>query len=166
MKEYFKPNLAYRKTYWKHWTSLPAEIYEWIRCFIQRGKQGYCYRDIWSIDCYLVEIIPPMIKRLKETTYGFPADLTEEKWIEILDKIILGFEAGKKIVDDANWVMNEGSDMIFVASEEHPNLKSIEFTNPWTEDQIKHFRELDAQDRKNFDEGIELFHKYFFSLWD
>jgi hypothetical protein len=160
MKEYFKLRHDFDWKYWKGYFSIPKEIYEWIRCFVQRGKQGYCYRDVWSIDYYLMEIIPPMIKQLKKTTHGFPADSTEEKWNEILDNIILGFEAGKRLADGENWAMNKDTKMKVDSS------GKIEFTNPWSEEQIKHFRELDEKDKKIFDEGMELFVKFFFSLWD
>jgi hypothetical protein len=160
MKEYFKPDLAYRKTHWKHWTSIPAEIYRWVECFVQRGKQGYCYRDIWSIDYYLMEILPPMIKQLKKDTHGYPPDLTSDKWDEILDKMVLGFEAGKRIADSENWVMSEDTEMRVDDS------GKVDILNPWSEDQIKHFRELDEIDDKLFDEGMSLFKEHFFSLWD
>jgi hypothetical protein len=163
MKEYFKPTLNYRKTYWKYWTSLPAEIYEWIRCFTQRGKQGYCYRDIWSIDYYLMEIIPPMIKELKRTTHGVPVGLTGEEWGCMLDKIVLGFEAGKRLADSENWVMNEG---MSIDIDEHGACNELKIRKPWSTEQIKTFKELDEKDNKAFDEGMELFHKYFFNLWD
>jgi hypothetical protein len=101
-----------------------------------------------------------MLKRLKETTHGFPADLTEDSWNEILDKMILGFAAGKRIIDSENWVMNEGSDIRVDSS------GKCTFTNPLTEDQVKHYRELDEEDKKTFDEGMKLFHERFFSLWD
>ena len=166
MKEYFKLELMHQKTYWKFYTSLPSEIYDWIKHFIQRGAKGFSDYDCWSVDNYLCQIIPDMLRQLKRDTHGFPADLTEEKWNEILDKIILGFEAANKLNSDENWEMNKGNEMVTTPHEKNPNLARISWTNPWTEEQIKHFRELDEKDKKIFDEGMELFHQFFFNLWD
>jgi hypothetical protein len=174
MKDYFKLQHTFNWRYWKGYFSIPKEIYEWMECFAQRGKQGYCYKDVWSVDSYLTEIIPPMIKQLKKDTHGYPASLENsedsdknfEKWKEILDKIILGFEAAKRLNNQDNWIMNEGNEMVTAPVEGKPYLREINFTNPWTEEQIKHFRELDIKDKAIFNEGMKLFHEYFFSLWD
>jgi|TARA_B110000881_G_scaffold140392_1_gene123778 hypothetical protein len=48
--------------------------------------------DTWSMDHSLAHIILPMLKQLKETNYGYPADLTEAKWNDIMDKMIYAFE--------------------------------------------------------------------------
>ena len=160
MREYFKLRHDFNWRYLKGYFNIPKEIYEWIECFIQRGKQGYCYRDVWSIDYYLMEILPPMLEKLKKDTHGFPADLTEVEWNETLDNMILGFAAGKRLVDSENWVMNKDTEMKVDSS------GKVNFTNPWTEDQVKSFKEKDAKDKKTFDEGMKLFHKFFFALWD
>lgn len=166
MGNYFELGLMYRKTYWRFYTSLPMEIYTWIKHFIQRGSRGFADCDCWSIDSYLCEIIPNMLRQLKRNTHGYPANLTEEKWNEILDKIIAGFEAGKRLQNMDNWEMNEGNELVTTPHEENPHLARISWTNPWSEEQIKHFRELDEKDEKAFDEGMGLFVKFFFSLWD
>ena len=53
--------------------------------------------DTWSMDHSLAHIILPMLKQLKETNYGYPADLTEAKWNDIMDKMIYAFE--HKVLD-------------------------------------------------------------------
>lgn len=97
MREYFKFELDWNPRYWKFYTFVPREIYKWCECFFQRGTKGYCYKDVWSIDGYLCEIIPQMLKQLKQNQLGFPTDLTSEEWDGILDEIIEGFERGSKV---------------------------------------------------------------------
>jgi len=48
--------------------------------------------DTWNMDRTLALIIHPMLVQLKETTHGYPVDLTEQEWDDILDKMIWAFE--------------------------------------------------------------------------
>lgn len=48
--------------------------------------------DTWNMDQTLALIIHPMLVQLKRTTHGYPNDLTEERWNEILDEMIWSFE--------------------------------------------------------------------------
>lgn len=164
----------YRKGYWKYWTSLPIVIYDWAKHFFQRGIRGYADRDCWSVDYYLCEIIPEMMRHLKKNVHGYPASLScskdsnenFERWKEILEKIAIGFEAAKRINDLENWTPNEGNEMITTPDEENSCLRKVNFTKPWTKEQIEHFKNLDRIDSENFDEGMKLFAEHFFSLWD
>ena len=105
--------------------------------------------DTWNMDETLAHIILPMLKQLKETKHGYPSDLTEEKWDEILDKMIFSFQS--KLED---W--------------------NDQFYGPWIEDKSKslggHFEFIDYDSMKEYqeriDEGFRLFGAYYNSLWD
>jgi hypothetical protein len=63
----------------------PRDRYNDVRYFVQRGRRGWSDRDAWSVDYYLAEVIPPMLRRLVEYGNGFPAgimseDFTEDEW--------------------------------------------------------------------------------------
>jgi hypothetical protein len=49
------------------------------------------------MDCTLAHIILPMLVQLKATNHGYPANLTEAKWNDIMDKMIYAFE--HKVLD-------------------------------------------------------------------
>jgi hypothetical protein len=126
---------------WKAFEYWGDEIkYAWQRVF-----NKYDERVAWSIDGYLTEMMPKWIRELKQNGYGVPMSMFDgmnhdenycyseedekiahKKWGDILDNIIEGFEAGKKIQE-------------FEDSEEII---------------------------KKFDDGFDLFKKYFFNLWD
>ena len=55
--------------------------------------------DTWSMDHTLAMIIHPMLVQLKETTHGYPSELTEERWNEILDEMIWAFGHKSKEID-------------------------------------------------------------------
>ena len=102
--------------------------------------------DTWSFDSYLCDVISGGVRFLNENLHGAPTDLFDEeaenptwRWEETLDKIAEGFDAGKSLIDDDYIVENDS-----------------------LEDRIKRVEELQIK----FDEGMELFKKYFFHLWD
>ena len=69
------------------------ELIKKIKYFIQRGKRGYSDRDVWSVDCYLATIIPPMLRDVAKYSIGHPANLRNfDEWKEILHRIADGFE--------------------------------------------------------------------------
>jgi hypothetical protein len=102
----------------------PWNIYKGIRNEIkwawQRVFRGYDNRIIWSLDYYLSEMLPIWLRELKQEKAGIPTVCFEEddwdndkceykkgaieracnKWDDILDGMIEGFEAHKKAEDD------------------------------------------------------------------
>jgi len=117
-----------------------------FECFFIRGKKGYSYLDTWSFDAYLCKVIPGGIQTLIDNLHGAPVDLMDEgdndplsKWRETLEKIRDGFLAGQKIIDMDFWVIGDDAE-----------------TNMKMENRL----------RAEFEEGMDLFKKYFFHLWD
>ena len=106
--------------------------------------------DTWSMDHTLAMIIHPMLVQLKATTHGYPSELTEERWNEILDEMIWAFE--QKCKDD--W--------------------EDEYYGKWITDKDKilsgHFDSIDHDGLKEHQEritqGLKLFGKYYENLWD
>jgi hypothetical protein len=104
------------------WKSAELGI-DQIRYAWQRVFKGYDERVVWGIDYYLTENIPIWLKELKKNNIGvsmqyfdsndwneeksdFNDDAMEKALIkqnEVLDKIIEGFEAQKRIEDEALW---------------------------------------------------------------
>ena len=132
----------------------------WLKWWCQRAKRGFSDRDVWSIDYYLNSILPKMLRQLKETTHGYPGSVQGFKtWQNLLERMALGFEASDRITDAKNWVMNDDNEF-------YVENTFFEETNPWTPEQVKSFRELDRRDMRTFKQGMNLFTKYYHSLWD
>ena len=106
----------YRGTYYlTHPWEWVSDFYLSLKYAYQRSTRGWDDTVVWSIDYHISYYMPIWLRRLKETKQGIPLacfekdDLfktsispdeerkAEEKWNEILDKMILGFEAAKKI---------------------------------------------------------------------
>lgn len=103
-------------------------------------------RDVWELDCVFARFAIPRLKMLKETRHGYPGRGemdTPEKWDAALDKMILAFVTHLKMVDLDDWYF-EVSD-----------------NGKWIADMNK----IEA-DEAIVQEGLELFTKWFSSLWD
>jgi len=108
-----------------------------VKWFYQRGKRGWADCDWWDMHSYLIHIITPMLKELKEKNYGglgYGKASTPEKWEALLGEMIEGFEAADRIIES-----------------EYP-------MDSYLEDQKK--------DIKVFETKMKIFTKWFFHLWD
>jgi len=147
----FKANL-FQKIWWpilrfiKDIKYKPGEVKHWF----QRANKGYDDTYYWGFDYKLVEIIPPVLKALKEKTHGYPGydeASTPEGWAEVLDKLIKGWEAAKRVCDD-EYYLKTG----------FPEKKFDGDVKIWHTEMEK--------DIKIFEDMMPLFTKYFFHLWD
>jgi len=74
------------------------QLYLHTKWFIQRGWRGYSDSDVWDIDCYISHWMPSALRRLRHSGNSYPADLSgRDEWDKILDEMILGFEATRKV---------------------------------------------------------------------
>lgn len=121
------------------------EFYWSLTYAAQRAFRGWDDTVIWDIDYYLSENMPIWLKILKETKTGVPA-IFYEKWGIQTDPE--GDKKAAKLFDDALDKMISG----FEAAQHMDDA----FGN-WEEEE-----KLLAK----FDSGFELFHKYYFCLWD
>lgn len=114
-------------------------------------------KETWSLDVNLAKYIIPRLKKFKKLNNGYPGIgemNTPEKWDEALDKMIQAFEY---VIDlDEYWIDNpkyDYTDIMFGKNKEfYEKIKE----NKITED----IRRLAA-----INEGLQLFAKYYMSLW-
>lgn len=127
------------------------DFYYEIKQFVQRGRRGWADSDVWSVDHYVASILIQMLKKLKETKQGSPIELTEEEWSDKLNQMIEAFEAANRVIEDEYYEeIGDDAEIIRKASKEE-----LEECN----------RRLEA-DIKIFEDGMKIFTKYFFGLWD
>ena len=58
----------------------------------QKITRGFGDNELWDFDTTIATYMIPRLKRFKELQHGYPANLKEEEWNEILDQIIYSFE--------------------------------------------------------------------------
>lgn len=150
--------------------------------------------DVWSADNTLAMIIHPTLVKLKEVQQGAchvdPEDVPEhlrpseepndengyvdnthfDRWNYVLDEMIWAFEQSAKHDrgDDQFHHNIEQLEMISTPCEDNPKLSSIGFN--YQKDPAKPKYWVDDEGKKlhydRINNGLRLFAKYYFSLWD
>ena len=78
----------------------------------QRLERGFDDSETWALDCTIAKFIEPRLRRFKEIKAGYPAIMSEEKWDDILDKMIYAFECiNKDTIFDNEDSVDEGLDL-------------------------------------------------------
>jgi hypothetical protein len=145
------------------WWNFLTDLKWKIPNIIQRAYRGWGDADTWDFDGYLSKIISEGCKHLKLYKHGIPGDIYDKyrndvlldqneaeflaikEWNEILDKIILAFDLIKQIQYDGK----------------------REFYLPDLPEALKNkYNCLSKEEDDAMNEGMHLFIKYFFSLWD
>lgn len=158
-----------------------------IQCAWQRANKGYCFRDLWNVDLWFIEIMPQMLQEYKNNKHGYPSELeSEEEWDNILDQMISHFkEANSETTTFVNLYEEEFCEKVlpiwmsqFKNPEKDPDVKDCYILKSVSEMDIsEELKELyakyhDAENKKrqfiedNKKKALELFVKYFDNLWD
>lgn len=58
----------------------------------QLKDRGFADSETWSLDSVICEFILPRLIRFREIHNGYPMGLTDDKWNDILDKMIFAFD--------------------------------------------------------------------------
>ncbi|MGD2071865.1 MAG: hypothetical protein PVG65_00040 [Candidatus Thorarchaeota archaeon] len=164
------------KMNWLRWLiynlpDTPKDISREIKWFIQRGRRGWSDRDSWSIDWWLAEIMPSILKALKKSKQGTPFScfsnpqkthhskyemkVADRRWNKILDNIIYTFETANNILDN-HWIYSSTKDYYTKNAKEYRKCMS----------HLEFIYIMSYQECKRFEKGQQLFWKHFFSLWD
>lgn len=149
----------YRKLYRAIWNGFYlGDLKRDIRAFIQRGRRGWSNSDIWGFSDYLSKILKEGLLHLKDHHCGYPGNMTEGEWIDILNKMIDSFQLANEICN---------GDVIYIATKvpsfDKEYLRAIELTKG--EDPVVR-KVLNYKEAVEFEEGMKLFVEHFFSLWD
>ena len=146
---------------------IPRDVYRFFKKGIQRWARGWADEDCWSIDGFLTSIIPPMLKRLKETKQGVPCIAenmetkegmkeAERQWHEILDSIIYTFETSKEIAEN---------DLAYF--EDWSQEKCDKYNKIWIDWKYEPKpRAMTKEECKRYELGWSNLKKFFYSLWD
>lgn len=128
-------------------------------------------KDIWNLDITIAEFVLPRLRLFKKKNIGYPGRGemdTPEKWDEALDKMIVAFEY---ILDDDWWFNNPKYDYtsgIHISSKPCKNNKFSELIiekEDWIKE-IENNKRKEEQRRYNvINDGLQLFAKFFRSLW-
>jgi hypothetical protein len=147
----------FERVWWpvrRFFTEIPYNLRK-IKWFYQRGKRGWADCDTWCIDYHLAKIVPEMLRHLQENAHTYPGcdeASTFGKWYDLLDEMIDGWEAAKRVCDDD------------YVNKIQPNW--FEKDEKLTKKTLDKSCEMMKEDQKLFEKKAKLFIKWFFHLWD
>jgi hypothetical protein len=130
------------------WVVLEDWCYE-IKYAWQRVFRKWDDTVPWSVDYYLAEMIPQWLKRIKDNKQGIPAVMFHEE--DCLDE---NYNVSESTMELRRKEYDEILDAIILGFESY-----IEMQDLYDKEKIKPLEE-------NFDNGMELFVKYYRTLWD
>ena len=120
-----------------------------------RIKLGYCDDDVWNMDLWFLETIPPMLRKLAKDGISSPLQYeTREAWAAELCTIAAKLESAKE------------------SEQNKKNEFYREYLENWngdtalTKNFLKRALELENEGVENFKEGLDKFRDIFFDLWD
>lgn len=117
----------------------------------QRIERGFDDSELWNLDYTFIKFMFPRLKALRDYVCAYPGMLNNlEEWQEILDKIINAFDI----------YLNKECDMPTCTSQD---IRSLEYIKR-AEGEAEYNAAVERW--KQFHEGWDLFHKWFFWFWD
>ena len=139
-------------------------IYD-IRSAWQRAKNGYAHSDVWDISDWFSFNIIHMLSDLIENHQAYPgygdAD-TNDKWEEILRYMRFCFQESREdTCSQQNEIKNPVCDML-VNDDNSVTFSTTPEFDKWSERE----KELSEYRKKMLHEGLDLFKKYYYDLWD
>lgn len=142
-----------------------------IHCAWQRATKGYCYRDLWNIDLWFIDVFPRMLKDFKDTSISYPITMkSPEEWEDLLSHMIFCFNEANEETCSLKNEKNYNFNVDFIETED--NTKTIKITFP-TEEDKKNSELYSAKDREltkyrqeMLKEGLSLFVEHFQNLWN
>lgn len=90
MRNVFDILKIYNKRYYlTHPWVFVADFFRAIRLGWQRATRGYSDTDTYSIDFFLIEMLPELFTQYRDNLHGYPCTFTENEWDEYLTKNII-----------------------------------------------------------------------------
>ena len=111
-----------------------------IKFFIQRGRKGYCDKDLWEINTWFSQTVSRMMKEFSKKNLAYP---------ETSDTICPGYNEMSEEEKYRKWT--ELTYQIGILLE-----KSVGYTYPWEQDATR----IHAKDK-----AFDLMRDNFFDLW-
>ena len=147
----------------------------------QRLFRGWDDRAVWSIDYWLDDKMPDMLRQLKATKHGTPNEMFPDgpeyidedgnpneagwaiatpRWEAVMDKMIAGFEASRRV--KGHDYDKELGDFSY----KRPKNVCKKHWRKVKSQRLKLMLELEKRDEAIFKEGMALFAEHYWSLWD
>lgn len=136
--------------WWQIWKIIKF-YFGTLKCAWQRMTKGYCYRDVYDLSEFYIELFSASLKELSETTHGYPLDFKDmETWRDYLKEMAEHFLAASTDIQYMTQrVLN------------HEN-----FSEDKAQELIKAVMNDDKYREEHLDKALNMFKERFYDLWD
>lgn len=147
-----------------------GDFWHWLKRKPFHIRHGFDYIDSWALYYHNAKWLLPRLKYLRDNFYGtamnpngktdsngVPEAYTEDEWREILDKIIFSFD----------FIINEDkyTKLCYPSDYKWGFKTDGKSYIKWNDDREPDFSILEPYE-KRYNEGMELFIKFYRNLWD
>jgi hypothetical protein len=150
MNKYYKRIKYWINRFWRKIKYIPPEIKEMCR----RYKYGYTQVDVWNVYCWFSTVAPKILSDYRKCKRGYPPCFENkggmEAWEAVLDRMIFCFS---EMDEETSSVQEDFKQEYW----EERHSGKIEYRN---DEEVRKYR------TQMKDEGLELFRKYYWDLWD
>lgn len=127
----------------------------------QRITKGYCESDLFSLDEHLLDLIPAMIRDLRDNLHSYPEEYSFEGWKNYLTEMANHFEMAHTWFDEEPEIYkNEYQEDFRKTSIMNPKFPDIR------EKYLDRKKEIQETKDKELEKGLEMLRKEFRHLWD
>lgn len=127
----------------------------------QRITKGYCESDLFSLDEHLLDLLPAMIRDLRDNLHSYPEEYDFEGWKNYLTEMANHFEMAHTWFDEEPEIYK---------NEYQEDFRKISIMNPKFPDIREKYldrkKEIQEAKDKEFEKGLEMLKKEFRHLWD
>lgn len=135
----------------------------------QRIERGFDDTELWNLEFTIAKYVLPRLIEFRKVMNGYPANVESfEKYQEMVDKMIYSFD---HIVNEETYTEQLEKDLgvtwdgVFEMKKIPDGNYELLHTDKYNEELMKKYREEQMKEGEKIDEGLELFGKYFRSLW-
>lgn len=161
MEDYFKSHFSKPNTFEKiyNWSiRLGRQIKDFGKDIFEYFYYGFTLDQAYDFAYWNAKVSVKRLKVLRDHGISTPAELTEDQWHDILDKIIWAFD---NLENEPEYTFSEDYDRRVIVKQEN-GYTTISRANPVG----KIDKTLVEEHYKKVQEGLDLFAKYYLNLWD
>ena len=142
------------------WKNIPF-LARALRRMYQRITKGYCESDLFSLDEHLLDLLPAMIRDLRDNLHSYPEEYGLEGWKNYLTEMVNHFEMAHTWFDEEPEIYkNEYQEDFRKTSIMNPKFPDIR------EKYLDRKKEIQEAKDKELEKGLEMLRKEFRHLWD
>lgn len=149
-----------------HWWQIFKIIryyFETLQCIWQRATKGYCFRDIWDLDEYLLYILHHTINNLADTTHGYPGNFrAPTDWELYLKEMAQHFHNSSEYTNDVEEAKNIYKDWLYNVK----GFNNFKVDNIQKEKYRQREKEIYQWRQSELEKGFKMLQERFRDLWD